>query len=143
VQKSLRNQARPYAVSTIVYRLRAARQRNCCSIPGRNMSFFFTPKRPGRKPIPPSLVLNGYQGILPSAGKWPLLESDHSPPSTVMVTYEWNYTPPPSYVFKPWAGTTLHNREAKLWSRCLGERLIGFVSDPEDSFYCLRDRSVV
>jgi len=47
--------------------------------------------RPDRRCGPPSLLSNGFQGLIPW-GKAARREADHSHPSTVEVKNVWGYT---------------------------------------------------
>jgi hypothetical protein len=55
------------------------------SIPGGCWEFFSSPPRPEWLWGPPSLLSNGYQGLLSLGVKRPGREADHSPPSSAEV----------------------------------------------------------
>jgi hypothetical protein len=40
----------------------------------------------------PSLLFNGYWGLLSPGIRWPGHEGDHSPPSVAEIISEWSYT---------------------------------------------------
>jgi hypothetical protein len=67
-------------------------------IPG-SARFFFSLQRPDRLWGPPSLLSNGYQGLLLRGAKRQGREADHSPPSSAEVKNGGAMPPLPPYVF--------------------------------------------
>jgi hypothetical protein len=61
-------------------RLRAGRPRRLSSISGRDKRFFSSPQHPDELWGPPSLLFNGYQGVMQQAR-----EAEHLPPSGAEV----------------------------------------------------------
>jgi hypothetical protein len=68
------------------------------SSPGRGWEFFSSPPCPERLWGPPSLLSNGYQGLLKRLRR----EADYSPPSSAEVKNAWSYTSLPQYAFMTW-----------------------------------------
>jgi hypothetical protein len=63
---------------------------------------FFSPPRPDRPWDPPSLLPNGFRGLLPGEVNRPGCEADRSLPSSAEVKNAWGYTSIPPYVFMLW-----------------------------------------
>jgi hypothetical protein len=60
---------------------------------------FISPCRPDRLSGPPSLLSNGYGGVLSLSLMLPGREADHSLPTPAEVKKIWIYTSTPLYVF--------------------------------------------
>jgi hypothetical protein len=73
------------------------------SSPGRGWEFFSSPPRPERLWGPPSLLSDGYRGLVKRTGH----EADHSPPSKAKVKNAWSYTSALSMSWWHGAHTTL------------------------------------
>jgi hypothetical protein len=59
--------------------------------PDRGWEFFSSLPYPYQLWGPPSLLSNGYEGLLPLGVKRPGSDADHSPPSSTEVKYVWSY----------------------------------------------------
>jgi len=75
---------------------------NWGTIPGRGITFFYSPPHLDKLWGPLSLLSNGYKAALSPGVQQLGHEADHSPPSNTKVKNAWSYTSTPTYMSMVW-----------------------------------------